>query len=75
MYAPGPHLTPRLKQVVELLKAGVSRGDMIERLGVSKHTVDTYLLVLKEKYQVETGRKLLVAVLTRELPCRDKRRK
>jgi DNA-binding CsgD family transcriptional regulator len=73
MYAPGPHLTPRLKQVVDLLKQGTSTRDIGGALGISTHTVDTYILIIKEKYGAATERQLMAAIFTIPMVCRDKR--
>ncbi|WP_329566395.1 response regulator transcription factor [Kitasatospora sp. NBC_01266] len=45
----GPALAPREQEVLALLAQGETYGAIARRLGVSPHTVDTYLRRLRSK--------------------------
>ena len=51
---PGYHLTPREKQVLELMVQGLTRKEIAAGLGVSFHTVNTQLRTIYEKLHVHT---------------------
>ena len=58
--APGRHsLSPREAEVLEWLKHGLSEKEVAEELGVSTHTVHTYVKGLYRVFQVRTRAELM----------------
>lgn len=49
------HLSPRERQIVELIAAGFIRKEVAERLGISSETVKTHLKRVYEKLRVESA--------------------
>src|SRR5438552_308687 len=60
-------LTPREKQVAELLLAGKRSKQIAAALGVSRRTVEVYRSRLLEKMQVESATALVVTLLRAHL--------
>ena len=65
-----PVLTPRQKQVVELIAAGCSNEEVGERLGISARTAKAHCDVLRQKLGVSRRRQIPAAfkMLTGEDP-------
>jgi DNA-binding CsgD family transcriptional regulator len=53
-----PVLTPRQKQVVELIAAGCSNEEVGERLGISPRTAKAHCDVLRQKLGVRRRRQI-----------------
>jgi ATP/maltotriose-dependent transcriptional regulator MalT len=53
-----PNLTPRQKQVVELIAAGCSNDEVGERLGISPRTAKAHCDVLRQKLGVARRRQI-----------------
>jgi DNA-binding CsgD family transcriptional regulator len=53
-----PTLTPRQKQVVELIAAGCSNEEVGERLGISPRTAKAHCDVLRQKLGVARRRQI-----------------
>jgi DNA-binding CsgD family transcriptional regulator len=53
-----PMLTPRQKQVVELIAAGCSNDEVGERLGISPRTAKAHCDVLRQKLGVARRRQI-----------------
>jgi DNA-binding CsgD family transcriptional regulator len=74
-----PTLTPRQKQVVELIAAGCSNEQVGERLGISPRTAKAHCDVLRQKLGVARRREIPLAYreqtgddpLSRSLASRD----
>jgi DNA-binding CsgD family transcriptional regulator len=58
-----PTLTPRQKQVVELIAAGCSNEEVGERLGISPRTAKAHCDVLRQKLGVARRRQIPRAYL------------
>jgi DNA-binding CsgD family transcriptional regulator len=58
-----PTLTPRQKQVVELIAAGCSNEEVGERLGISPRTAKAHCDVLRQKLGVTRRRQIPRAYL------------
>ncbi len=58
-----PVLTPRQRQVVELIAAGCSNEEVGERLGISPRTAKAHCDVLRQKLGVRRRRQIPVAYL------------
>jgi ATP/maltotriose-dependent transcriptional regulator MalT len=58
-----PTLTPRQKQVVELIAAGCSNEEVGERLGISPRTAKAHSDVLRQKLGVARRRQIPRAYL------------
>ena len=58
-----PMLTPRQKQVVELIAAGCSNEEVGERLGISPRTAKAHCDVLRQKLGVARRRQIPRAYL------------
>ena len=58
-----PTLTPRQKQVVELIAAGCSNEEVGERLGISPRTAKEHCDVLRQKLGVARRRQIPRAYL------------
>ena len=58
-----PTLTPRQKQVVELIAAGCSNEEVGERLGISPRTAKAHCDVLRQKLGVSRRRQIPRAYL------------
>jgi len=58
-----PTLTPRQKQVVELIAAGCSNEEVGERLGISPRTAKAHCDVLRQKLGVPRRRQIPRAYL------------
>jgi DNA-binding CsgD family transcriptional regulator len=56
-----PTLTPRQKQVVELIAAGCSNEQVGERLGISPRTAKAHCDVLRQKLGVARRREIPLA--------------
>jgi len=56
-----PVLTPRQKQVVELIAAGCSNEEVGERLGISPRTAKAHCDVLRQKLGVARRRQIPLA--------------
>lgn len=70
--AQSPRITPRQRQVVELIAAGCSNEEVGERLGISPRTAKAHSDVLRQKLGVTRRRQIPVAYrsLTGLIPCR-----
>src|SRR5207245_10324038 len=70
LQASPPVLTPRQKQVVELIAAGYSNEEVGERLGISPRTAKAHCDVLRQKLGVPRRRQIPAAyrVLTGDDP-------
>jgi DNA-binding CsgD family transcriptional regulator len=53
-----PRLTPRQRQVVELIAAGCSNDEVGERLGISPRTAKAHCDVLRQKLGVTRRRQI-----------------
>ena len=60
MYREQGILTPRQREVMELLGLGFSSREMAARLFISVKTVDSHLQALRQLLGVDTGRRLIV---------------
>ncbi|MEV6394676.1 helix-turn-helix transcriptional regulator [Streptomyces sp. NPDC051907] len=58
-----PELTPREKQVLALLVGGETYWSIARKLGISPHTVDTYLRRLRSKTGTANRTQLVVLAL------------
>ena len=58
LQASPPVLSPRQKQVVELIAAGYSNEEVGERLGISPRTAKAHCDVLRQKLGVPRGRQI-----------------
>jgi len=56
-----PRITPRQRQVVELIAAGCSNEEVGERLGISPRTAKAHSDVLRQKLGVSRRRQIPVA--------------
>ncbi len=56
-----PRITPRQRQVVELIAAGCSNDEVGERLGISPRTAKAHCDVLRQKLGVARRRQIPVA--------------
>ncbi|MEU6312335.1 helix-turn-helix transcriptional regulator [Streptomyces sp. NPDC047014] len=63
-----PSFTPREQQVLVLLSGGDTYCSIAKRLGISRHTVDTYLRHLRKK--TGTTNRTQLAVLAAQLGYR-----
>ncbi|MEV6581974.1 helix-turn-helix transcriptional regulator [Streptomyces sp. NPDC051582] len=63
-----PSFTPREQQVLALLSGGDTYCSIAKRLGISRHTVDTYLRHLRKK--TGTHNRTQLAVLASQLGYR-----
>lgn len=70
----GYHLSEREKQVLRQISRGLTHGQIATRLGISPHTVDTYVKRIRAKLGVgnkaELTRAALLGRLVNELPAR-----
>lgn len=68
----GYHLSDREEQVLRQISRGLTHGQIATRLGISPHTVDTYVKRIRGKLGVgnkaELTRAALLGRLTREIP-------
>lgn len=55
--------SPREKQITEYLVMGHTYGSIAHRLGISPHTVDTYVRRIKVKLSVANRSQLIVRAL------------
>ena len=58
-------LTPRQKQVVDLLYTGLSNREIGKQMGVNERTVKTHLTEVFTKLGVKSTRELLAAEIAR----------
>jgi DNA-binding NarL/FixJ family response regulator len=56
-------LTPRQRQVVELIAAGLSNDEIGEKLGIASRTVKAHTDVLRERLEVGRRREIPLAYL------------
>jgi DNA-binding NarL/FixJ family response regulator len=72
--APGCHLSEREEQVLRQVSRGLTHGQIATRLGISPHTVDTYVKRIRAKLGVgnkaELTRAALLGRFVGELPAR-----
>lgn len=72
---PGCHLSEREGQVLRQISRGLTHGQIATRLGISPHTVDTYVKRIRAKLGVgnkaELTRAALLGQLITELPPRQ----
>lgn len=72
--APGFHLSEREEQVLRQISRGLTHGQIATRLGISPHTVDTYVKRIRAKLGVgnkaELTRAALLGRLAEDLPDR-----
>lgn len=61
-------LTPRERQVLELMVAGVSTKSIAERLSISAKTVEIHRANVRQKLGVNSVAQLVVMITTRTLP-------
>jgi LuxR family quorum-sensing system transcriptional regulator CciR len=64
---PGPHLTPRQLECLQLLADGASEPEIAEHLGLSANTVHRHLEEAKARLNVDSRAQLLVQALIRNL--------
>ena len=56
-------LTPRRKQILDLIKEGRSAKQVALELGISEQTIKSVLLVLREVYGAETTLQLIILLI------------
>ncbi len=56
-------LSPREVEITQYVLAGEKGGNIAESLGISRHTVDTYLRRLYTKLDVSSRQQLILRVL------------
>lgn len=61
--APGGHLSEREEQVLRQISRGLTHGQIATRLGISPHTVDTYVKRIRAKLGVGNKAELTRAAL------------
>jgi len=62
---PGPRLTPRARQVLDLLLRGASEKEAAYELNLSQHTVHTHVKSIHSAYGVSSRAELLVRCLAK----------
>lgn len=75
---PGQHLSEREEQVLRQISRGLTHGQIATRLGISPHTVDTYVKRIRAKLGVGNKAELTRAALlrwrARDAPARTEER-
>ena len=61
-----PNLTPRERQVVELIAQGLSHQEVAERLGITRKVVSRHLANARDKYRVPNTIALLMMVYSKD---------
>jgi DNA-binding NarL/FixJ family response regulator len=58
-------LSPRQKEIVTLLSQGYENKGIGLKLGISTHTVNNHMMVIKERLSVRTGAEAVAIALRR----------
>jgi two-component system nitrate/nitrite response regulator NarP len=66
---PVDRLTPREREIMELIALGLSDKDISPRLQISPRTVKTHLGNIYEKLEVRNRTAAAIAYVNRERPC------
>ncbi|MEV8517860.1 LuxR C-terminal-related transcriptional regulator [Dactylosporangium sp. NPDC051484] len=69
-HAPEPHCVPlseREEQVLHQVASGLTHGQIASRLGITRHTVDTYVKRIRAKLQIGNKAELTQAAFIRRL--------
>jgi len=59
-----PHLSQRQAEVLELLTQGLNNEEIGHRLGIGAGTVNTYVSILRKKYDVRSRSALFLKILS-----------